>query len=650
MRAHACTIACTIACLCLVLSLQATAEGFLLGNGGLALGVDHTGWIAVCRWPGPGAANQFRLNPAGKSPARDPRGGGAGWEIRVDGVTVWPSHDPWTVETKYTGSGRAIVETTLTQPGTPIRIVERVCVDCGKSCFTSTIHIHGIDTPPECLWYAFPMPSTTAGRGPVWVAPREGQSGFARFLLPADGLSVCFRPQHPGSQERERVRDSIEKYRVSGQLKEWESFGKGTWIVSTAVGPAQDAWYVPNTGDPETSDRNARNGYPATEDAVASAIAVEAQPIDNGFSAEMITGFGEEFSEALHICREGRQTGTSVIEQESEEFWTSWITKANLPRTANEETADLLRDDLVRMARSVDANTGATLTTVRGPGSRAVATPIDSPRDEIRTALAWELASFPDRADKQAAFYDNAMRRVDTPGHPAGSWPYLLDGNGTSALPDWIFDPGTSAWVLALFHRHAKGLPEPERAPFVRQHWDCIEQATDFVTGWMDARNREPLAGFDEVHWRNGTNDTMFLEHFMGVDAGLRLATLAGNVPNEAWTRRKRELEALIRFHCVAKGGQWTSSATLPFWQEEFRETGLPSWEKTIEQRLFSPEKGDNPSEKDICDAALAFRGKADKLNALKPLVPAPPCTKDVSAYSSALHFITISLIYGETK
>jgi hypothetical protein len=128
------------------------------------------------------------------------------------------------------------------------------------------------------------------------------------------------------------------------------------------------------------------------------------------------------------------------------------------------------------------------------------------------------------------------------------------------------------------------------------------------------------------------------------------LAAAAGKTPNEGWGPRKRELEALIRFHCVAEGGQWTSSATLPFWQDEFLETALPSWEKIVEDRVFASSGDEKPTARGVCDAALACRGKQERLKALKGLIPDPKRGGEADAYSMALHFVTIATIYGETK
>jgi len=63
----------------------------------------------------------------------------------------------------------------------------------------------------------------------------------------------------------------------------------------------------------------------------------------------------------------------------------------------------------------------------------------------------------------------------------------------------------------------------------------------------------------------------------MGVDAAIRIASNLGKPEAAEWARKKRELDALIRFHCVdSKKSNWSQQAVLPFWQQEFRANRTP--------------------------------------------------------------------------
>jgi len=294
----------------------------------------------------------------------------------------------------------------------------------------------------------------------------------------------------------------------------------------------------------------------------------------------------------------------------------------------------------------MDASTGAVIT-----GYTAITgLPYDKLRESVWVAFAWDLARLPDLAGKQASFYRMLMRREDHPNCRVGSWPVMVFPDGSEVLPSTVLDPGIGAWILSFFCRHVQCLKEKDRLDFLTSCWVTVEQAMDFLVSWVDARNREPLAGFDERRWRDGMDDMTLLEHYMGVDAGIRIASALNKAPDKAWIERKRELDALIRFHCVAKGGQWASPAVLPFWQDEFRETELPSWDDVIKGRILLLNDGGVPTDRDICEAALTFRADPGNLNALKPLIQESESQGNGNAYAAALHFIAIATIYGETK
>jgi hypothetical protein len=117
----------------------------------------------------------------------------------------------------------------------------------------------------------------------------------------------------------------------------------------------------------------------------------------------------------------------------------------------------------------------------------------------------------------------------------------------------------------------------------------------------------------------------------------------------EEWTRRKRDLDALIRFHCVDKAGQWKSDAILPYWQPEIAETELPSWAGSADRRFNEAERSGSPDVATLCETALVWQGQPDRLARLKPHlgklgIPAP------DALAAAQHFITASIIYAPPK
>ena len=122
--------------------------------------------------------------------------------------------------------------------------------------------------------------------------------------------------------------------------------------------------------------------------------------------------------------------------------------------------------------------------------------------------------------------------------------------------------------------------------------------------------------------------------------------------PPEEWARRKRELDALIRFHCVDKSGRWNSDATLPFWQPEIAETELPSWAASVERRLDEADRSGSPDMAALCETALVWQGQPEKLARLRPHLGELDITRGggSDALAAAQHFIAASIIYAPPK
>ena len=132
----------------------------------------------------------------------------------------------------------------------------------------------------------------------------------------------------------------------------------------------------------------------------------------------------------------------------------------------------------------------------------------------------------------------------------------------------------------------------------------------------------------------------------MGVDSALRIANELGQRPPREWQQRRTDLDVLIKFRYVDQNSEWKADEIVSFWQEEVAQTGLPGWDAVVERWLANAPSGAAVTVDRVCDAALVWQGKPEKLALLAPLLKSIPLTPGPDVLEAARHFVAASVIF----
>jgi hypothetical protein len=622
----------------------------LTGNGALTVGVNPCGRVSLCRWPGPGYSNRvsFRTRSVDLPMLGVDPWHGLMWGLSFQDKTWWISGDPWKTVQRYLGDNSTAIETVATLSDPPVTATQTLFVHPARDLLVARLTLRGFHGPPLLFWFANFSPGTRLiPEWPVGDWAFDWRNDFAVFT-PDSGTTIChFRPRNSGAREWAEA-ERLAAGRAS--IAEWSLFGEGVWISYTT--PNRIAGFQCGT-DPDASSafRQAEAGQLTGQTAAVgqcnSALAILPDADADGYAATVLVAFGRDWADTQQTLTYAADRTYAALLEETHAHWGRWLAPAFLPNSDDPRLSAACKRDLLVLAQCMDRNTGAI---VRSP----VAHPplaLDWPRHGAWIMLALDMAGYHDLAETHTLFYCDAVRKEARRGKPLGSLPAALYPDRTEAVPHLVMEADSVAWMLGAFWRHATLLDVAKRRHYLDAIWDATRLAADFLVNWTDGRNREPQFSFDPRLCRDAQSPDLLLTTYMGVDSALRIAEASGKNSPDAWAQRKRDLEALIRFHCVDTNAQWTSDAMLSYWHEEFGETKLPAWDAPLERRLAAAKQESAADRTEtVCDAALIWHGKPDKLQPIAPLLDPDPGSRFPDALEAARHFIAASLLYARPR
>ncbi len=625
--------------------VDATGAPLIGGNGGLTVAVDASGRIVVCRWPGPGDANQIRRT---SYESTDGRGCGLAWGIPLPERVLWLGADPQKVTQHYADDAPAIIETKFKLPGTTVAVSQRVFVCPERDVLVAHLVLRNAGKIERVYWSADISPCTR--KVPEWPAMNDAFSslnGFAAYTPDLGKTMIHFRPRNPGSEDWSKAED-LARSTADRVASEWSSFGEGVWIAygspNEVIGFQCGANETGATASAQAGTQDLA-GSTSSVGPCDSALALKPKRTGPNATATIIVAFGKDYGTAVGNLNAALERGYGKLAADTDAYWEKRLSAASMPQVDDASLLGVCKRDLLTLLQCMDRRSGAV---IRWPAGSSWST-LDWVRDGAWTTLALDMAGYADLAERHTLFYSGAFRKDGKLGKPYGSLPAALYADGAEGAPHVVLDADAVAWTLGSFWRHASLLEDPARRSYLIKMWDRLTCAADFLVAWTDGRTRQPLYSFDYAACRDGSSPGRLLATYMGMDGALRIAETIGNPPPEEWKRRKRDLDALIRFQCVDKAGMWKSESVLPFWQPEVTKTELPPWENVIERRLNEAERSDSISISTLCDAALAWQDRPDKLARLKPhftgfTIPLP------DAVGAAQHFVAASLVYAPPR
>jgi len=608
----------------------------IAGNGRLAVGVDPSGRVTLCRWPSPGLQDHLGFGgPAADSSRKDAHPGqGLQWGVEIDGERMWLSDERWNVVQRYGPLSAAALRTTARLPGSPVVLTQTITVHPESDLMILRLAVTGVDDPPRIFWYANFSPVTRRPLPELPVAKWMDGSldDFAAFTE-NDGAAVYhFRPNAPGRRDW-LLAEELAKSGASPDL--WRSFREGTWISYASPQSTLAAYCGSGLLSPETAVQEHLNGAPRDSAAVGACYSVvEFAPAheNNRFVTTLYIAFGNSAQSASAVRQGALETGYDALTQNAIARSNQWLDSARRRIQLEPQSLRLFDQALLTLATCTDATSWAI---VRSPSARP---PLarDWPRHGAWMTYAFDLAGYTAIAEKHTLFYLDAVRTTHRRGAPAGSLPHALYGDGTPAAPHLFLDTEAVAWTLWSIQKHSTFIEGARRLAYLRKVWEPVLLSTEFLAGWSDAGRGAPLHSFDPATLRDAKSKDLLVATRLGLASALGIAKALGKTPPEDWTRRLGELDALLEILLMNPGASWELDEALPFTLDAIIDLDDPRLTNAIDKRLEAlPELHGYAAAKALSEVAMLWQNNPSKLRGLRPLV-APMLERTFSAAGDA--------------
>ena len=604
------------------------------GNGSLTIGIDATGSVSVCRWPGPTAPNQLVYDGA------DSANPGVMWAIGdANGLHALPRHDPATIHVSESADGAPIVTVTYDAAAA----IETVLVHPERD--VAAFQLRFTDTPPQrVVWFADFSPCTFSMPG-IPSAERLFPARRDMLAFVDNGVVFHTRTLKPGSA----AWDQAESWLNGGAEPGWLRKAGGTWL-GYASSPAWQGAVCSSEQGPDAAMALAQNGSWDSAlkyvGACASAVSIPVDPESK--SATIFVALGEQRGDAESALAAARKDGFAALLDETQAWWKKRLAESPLPGNVSPSDRSLYCRALRNLLLCTETKTGAI---ARAPHARP-ALAVDFPRFGAWTTLAFDLANFPDAANRHIEFYARSIRQGDSRGAPAGSLPAALYGSGGEAAPQTVLDVTATAWFLWSAGQHYAYIQDDKRKEYAGGVWGAAERAAEFLSNWCRASRDTPIYSFDPTRM----SDTASIDTIAAACAGLRAAgALASAVGKDKpdWSARVIELEDFLRFHALDASGKITIAEPLVLWPTSLVDPGDARWAGPVQATMDRIQTDPSPNAlKSLAALCVLFKNHKDRLEALRPLV-APTVTRVLDeypcdSYYSALAVTIIRLVFAD--
>lgn len=594
----------------------------LSGNGGLTVGVNNRGTIALCRWPSPSHFDQLTYH----SPAKDSIDSeghpdhGLQWGVEIDSKVLWGTGAEWEIKQGYLAPDSTVAVTTATRAGTDQKVTQTVVVDPARDLLAIRYTFTNFSSAPVLYWYANFTPCTR--KLPELPIADWGSfdrfNDFAVFSTVQPPRIVHFRPTNPGSELWGRA-DALAAN--SRSALDWAAFPAGTWIAYTTPDPVMKLGCMGGKYPSETlrsaltqSDRLPRAALGET----ASLMAVYPSPTGaREYSATIFVTFGKDL----------REVGSALAEVESRSFATmldtvrederNWLAEGRANEIVDVELREMVLRCLLTLRTATDRETGAM---VRSPLTQP-ALARDWPRHGVWMNYALDIAGYSAMAKQHSLFYASLVRDGYRRSKPPGSMPGAVYTDGEEATPHLIVDTEAVAAFLWDGYRHADTLAPEDRIEYLASIWPAVSLGADFLAGWSDGRTERPLQAFDPALGRDAQSGRQYILTRRGLMSALEIAETLEQPAPASWVRRKSGLDVLLQTLLLDEATEWGTEVPLPFVWPTSSGARLS---EVFERRLWSVV--DNLRELDafealraIVQAANMWRNDRAKLDRLSP-------------------------------
>jgi hypothetical protein len=580
------------------IAAAAQAPTALIGNGKLTARVASDGTVASCRWPSPGYFEQLGQKSLSTDAEQAPS---IGWAVAIGSDVHWLAAAT-TPKSTYIDSAPFGVRMQTTMPGTATAVDQIVFVHPTKDLLIFQCIVHDEIQNPRLFFYADFSPSVSLpAELPLGFAPIGRVDDFAAVALDETNCIAHFRPDETSRYNYDdaiRLLGSVQR----GQKMDLSPFKSGVWIALAALQPVK----VRQVGN-ENSPTSARSGVDQarlTPQSVAvgfcdSALEIEAEKDENGYSATVVIAFGETQKQILRLLKESTSAGYNTLFFEAQSYWNESLS-AKKPSSPDPVVSALSKRCLAVLIASNDTKSGAM---VREAGS----TPrlADSPEDGAWAIAAFDAVGLSENAERHIQFYSEAVRTLTTRGKPSGSMPSALFANKSPATPNVVLDFAAPAWYLWACRQHARVLEREASKKWLDVNWTPISAAADFLAAWKDPRTGEPLATYNAALGRDSKDTKALLDAHTGLASAVWMANLLGK-DAQPWRQTLQGYNDLVRRKCLSDSESWTSKEVWPSYGSDVFPPKDPRWNSVLTQMITAiPTLDSERAAGMLCNAAL---------------------------------------------
>jgi GH15 family glucan-1,4-alpha-glucosidase len=262
------------------------------------------------------------------------------------------------------------------------------------------------------------------------------------------------------------------------------------------------------------------------------------------------------------IIKETTSIGYKTLLNDTNAFWETWLSKANLPKNAPNKINRICKRSLILIRTCYDSKTGAIIASP----SRQAPYSADWPRDGAFINYALDLAGYYKMVEKHNIFYTKVQ-------NPSGRWDmcYYSDGVVAGPIPFEIDQIGYGLWGL---YEHYEFTNDFE---YLEKVYPSIKKSAMLLTYWRDPITKLHFPANEDDDWRFKQT----LRGAANVLLGLKSAIKAGEVLQEdnelinKWHIRAQELEHAIDEYFWIENDHYTDArgggSTL-LWPMEYKD------------------------------------------------------------------------------
>jgi GH15 family glucan-1,4-alpha-glucosidase len=237
---------------------------------------------------------------------------------------------------------------------------------------------------------------------------------------------------------------------------------------------------------------------------------------------------GKNLSEVKDLDSQVKDTGVEQLLLETENYWSAWVNRQDLDLSVlPRDVIRLFKTSLLIMRTHVD-NAGAIIGSC---DSDVLQFNRDTysyvwPRDGAITALAFDMAGFPEVSRLFFQFCDRAVtekgyfnHKYSPDGSVGSSWHPLVDPKGQPQLP---IQEDETALVLYALWKHYQKYRDVEFIRRVYPH--LVERVAQFLLEYRDSETGLPKPSFDLWEERMGTFTSTSVTVCAALDAAAKFA------------------------------------------------------------------------------------------------------------------------------